>query len=78
MGCRNSEDSSRSYFSFVRWVEVEPFLSMLFLGVKIIDREVDSNEWHYRKVASSRLSWLVANSVIFRLFMKGNFDAYVL
>ena len=42
MGCRNSEDSSRSYFSFVRWVEVEPFLSMLFLGVKIMNREVDS------------------------------------
>ena len=31
----------------------------------------------YRKVASSRLSRLVARSVIFRLFMKGNFDAYV-
>ena len=30
------------------------------------------------KVASSRLSWLVANPRIFRLFMKGNFDAYVL
>ena len=71
MGCRNSEDSSRSYFSFVRWVEVEPFLSMLFLVVKKIDREVDSNEWHYR-------TWLVAHSVIFRLFTKGNFDAYVL
>ena len=32
----------------------------------------------YRKVASSRLSWLVAHPRIFRLFMKGNFDAYVL
>ena len=32
----------------------------------------------YRKVASSRLSRLVAHPVIFRLFMKGNFDAYVL
>ena len=28
----------------------------------------------YRKVASSRLSWLVAHSRIFRLFMKGKFD----
>ena len=32
----------------------------------------------YRKVASSRLSWLVAHFHIFRLFMKGNFDDYVL
>ena len=32
----------------------------------------------YCKVASSRLSWLVAHSRIFRLFMKGKFDAYVL
>ena len=31
----------------------------------------------YRKVASSRLSWLVAHFHIFRLFMKGKFDAYV-
>ena len=30
----------------------------------------------YCKVASSRLSRLVAHSRIFRLFMKGNFDAY--
>ena len=33
---------------------------------------------YYRKVASSRLSWLVAYPSIFRLFMKGKFDAYVL
>ena len=33
---------------------------------------------HTVKVASSRLSWLVAHSRIFRLFMKGKFDAYVL
>ena len=32
----------------------------------------------YRKVASSRLSWLVAHFRIFRLFMKGKFHAYVL
>ena len=32
----------------------------------------------YRKVTSSRLSWLVAHFHIFRLLMKGNFDAYVL
>ena len=32
----------------------------------------------YRKVASSRLSWLVAHSGIFRLFSKGKFDAHAL
>ena len=32
----------------------------------------------YYKVASSRLSWLVAHLRIFRLFMKGKFDANVL
>ena len=32
----------------------------------------------YRKVASSSLSRLVAHFWIFRLFMKGKFDAYVL
>ena len=32
----------------------------------------------YSRVASSRLSHLVAHSRIFRLFMKGKFDAYVL
>ena len=29
----------------------------------------------YRKVASSRLSWLLAHIHSFRLFMKGKFDA---
>ena len=32
----------------------------------------------YRKVASSRLFRLIAHLRIFRLFMKGKFDAYVL
>ena len=32
----------------------------------------------YRKVASSSLSRLVAHPSIFRMFMKGKFDAYVL
>ena len=32
----------------------------------------------HRKVASSRLSRLVAHLSIFRKFMKGKFDAYVL
>ena len=34
--------------------------------------------FNYHKVASSRLSRLVAHFRIFRLFMKGKFDAYVL
>ena len=32
----------------------------------------------YRKVSSSRLTWLVAHPRILRLFMKGKFDAYAL
>ena len=36
------------------------------------------HKFAYCKVASSRLSRLVAHFHIFRLFMKGNFDAYVL
>ena len=35
-----------------------------------------SFEFEYRKVASSRLSRLVTHFHIFRLFMKGNLDAY--
>ena len=35
------------------------------------------NDW-YRKVVSSWLSWLVAHPSIFKLFMKGKFDAYLL
>ena len=32
----------------------------------------------YRKVASSRLSWLVAHPSTFRMFIKGKFDTYAL
>ena len=39
---------------------------------------LESLRTKYRKVASNRLSWIVAHSRIFRLFMKGKFDAYVL
>ena len=45
-------------------------------GVRMV--KVDSNHSTYRIVASSRLSWLVAHSRIFRLFIKGKFDAYIL
>ena len=33
---------------------------------------------NYRKVARSKLSWLITHSRIFKLFMKGKFDTYVL
>ena len=36
------------------------------------------SSFEYRKVASSRLSRLVAHLRLFRLFMKGKFDGYVL
>ena len=36
------------------------------------------NHCDYHKVASSRLSWLVALPRIFRMLMNGIFDAYVL
>ena len=39
---------------------------------------VSQNDLNYHKVASSRLPWLVAHSRIFRLYVKWNFDVYVL
>ena len=46
---------------------------------EIILKELqDFGENLYHKVVSSRLSLLVAHSSIFRLFMKGKFDAYVM
>ena len=46
----------------------------------LIERQADFHmrELTYRKVASSRLSQLVAQPRIFRLFMKRKFDPYVL
>ena len=40
--------------------------------------QVHNIKTDYLKVASSRMSWLVARTSIFRIFMKGKFDAYVL
>ena len=45
---------------------------------RCVSRDFISTWWEYRKVASNRLSQLEAHFYIFRLFMKGNFDAYVL
>ena len=42
------------------------------------DTDGEEVGFEYQKVASSRLSWLVVRPRIFRLFMKGKFDAYVL
>ena len=39
--------------------------------------QVHNIKTDYLKVASSRMSWLVARPSIFRIFMKGKFDAYV-
>ena len=41
-------------------------------------RQTERATCNYRKVASSSLSRLVAHFWVFRLFMKGKFDAYVL
>ena len=52
-----------------------------FICMSIFKKDVPA-DWSligtYRKVASSRLSRLVEHLSIFRLFMKGKFDAYVL
>ena len=45
---------------------------------EIVSVDVCLHDLTYRKVAISRLSWLVAHFHIFRLFMKEKFDAYVL
>ena len=47
-------------------------------GTFKIDSSLASLARNYRNVASSSLSRLVADSRIFRLFIKGKFDAYVL
>ena len=63
--------------SIKKWISYATFIEVMSLKLAFeIGRQctVSNN----RKVASSRLSWLVAHSSIFRLFMKGKFDAYVL
>ena len=42
------------------------------------DTDGEEVGFEYHKVASSRLSRLVARPRIFRLFKKGKFDAYIL
>ena len=43
------------------------YIALVMPSLKMID---------YRKVVNSRLSRLVAHPSIFKLFMKGKFDAY--
>ena len=58
--------------SILEFFKAQEGISLLyFLSIPII-------KLIYHKVVSSRLSRLVAHWGIFRLFMKGNFDAYVL
>ena len=45
-------------------------------SVKLFTPKINILTPTYRKVASSRLSQLVAHPRIFRLFMKGKYDAY--
>ena len=40
--------------------------------------DMETENYNYCKIASSRLSWLVALIRIFRRLMNGKFDAYVL
>ena len=60
--------------SFSNW-KLSFVLSPTF---EVSQRFYIKKKYIYRKVASSRLSRLVAHLAIFRLFMKGKFDAYVL
>ena len=53
-------------------------VSATVLMTQTTQKSPTKNKITYRKVVSSRLSQLVAHSKILRLFMKGNFDAYVL
>ena len=55
---------------------LKEFNSIMWYSFHYDRKKIENNE--YRKVASSRLSQLVAHFQIFRLFMKGKFGAYVL
>ena len=64
-----AREGFRLWNSFVVW-----WISKVRMGPK----SFSSYGSTYRKVTNSRLSRLVAHFWIFRLFMKGKFDAYVL
>ena len=58
----------------------EQFVAVFFSPVAVNEKlaNVYAVVPTYRKVASRSTSWLVAHPRIFRLFMKGKFDSYVL
>ena len=56
----------------------EGFVIIFLTDWKWDNRHVCELYYDYRKVANSSLSWLVARFYIFRMLMKGKFDAYVL
>ena len=64
-----------NYLTAVFYILVQCQPRLNFEIRPIVDEGVRFN---YCKVASSRLSWLVAHFWIFRLIMKGEFDNYVL
>ena len=66
------EDTLLTFLSF------SPLWVLPRIHEKYILRAMPTFLHTYRKVASSRLSWLVAHLRIFRVFMKGKVDAYVL
>ena len=49
----------------------------LLLKNQLIEK-IPFRAFTYSKVTSSRLSWLIAHPSIFKMFMQGKFDAYVL
>ena len=52
-------------------------MTYYFFVVLIFAVKKRGDNFAYRKVPSSRLSWLVAHLRIFRLFMTVKFDAYI-
>ena len=53
-------------------------ITVFLLLFKAQTQKIEIWKKEYRKVESSRPSWLVAHFQIFRRLMKGKFDAYVL
>ena len=65
------------FLQFCLWQKNCPSLGNVSIN-RVMSKEQTFLYFAYSKVASSRLSWLVAHPSTFRMFMKGKFDAYVL
>ena len=61
----------------IRWFDIIPLYFNIRISIKPFVG-VKSYKYGYHKNASRSRSWLVAHPRIFRLFMKGKFEAYVL